>query len=287
MARASGGSAPSWAKAMSAAPVGGRGTELRRRTLSALAIAAVAAPALAWGGAPAALLIAACAGAMGWEFRAITSHGWGDAAHYGAGLAAAALAAGFGAGMLALTLLVATGAGFAVLDLTRGRAPWWALTGAATAGLAACAFATLRADPEHGLTLALWVAAVTVATDVGAYFAGRAIGGPKLWPSVSPKKTWAGLGGGIALAVAVSLAFSPLTLGTYLGPVALVSALAAIVAQGGDLAESALKRRFGVKDSSTLIPGHGGALDRLDGFSAVALVAAAFTIARGAPVYAW
>jgi len=287
MARGSGGSAPSSAEAMGAVPGGGRGAELRRRVVSALVIAAVAVPALAWGGAPAALLIAVCAGVMGWEFRTITARGAGDDVVYGAGFAAAALAAGFGGGAAALAVLAATGAGFVVMDRARGRRGWWPLVGAATAGLAATAFAALRADPAHGLTLALWVAAVTVATDVGAFFAGRAIGGPKLWPSVSPKKTWAGLGGGVALAVGVSLAFSPLTQGTYLTPVALVSALAAIVAQGGDLAESALKRRFGVKDSSALIPGHGGALDRLDGFSAVALIAAAFTFARGAPVYAW
>jgi len=287
MARGSGGSAPSPAETMGAAPGGGRGAELRRRVVSALVLAAVAVPALAWGGAPAALLISVCGGVMGWEFRTLTARDAGDAPVYGAGFGAAALAAGLGAGGAALIVLLATGAGFAAFDVARRRPFHWALAGAATAGLAATAFAALRADPAHGLTLALWVAAVTVATDVGAFFAGRAIGGPKLWPSVSPKKTWAGLGGGVALAVGVSLAFSPLTQGTYLTPVALVSALAAIVAQGGDLAESALKRRVGVKDSSALIPGHGGALDRLDGFSAVALVAAAFTFARGAPVYAW
>ena len=128
---------------------------------------------------------------------------------------------------------------------------------------------------------------VVVATDVGAYFAGRIIGGPKLWPRVSPSKTWAGLGGGMACATAVGAIFSSATTGTLIHEVAIVSGVMAVVSQGGDLAESSLKRRAGVKDSSNLIPGHGGLLDRMGGLRAAALVAAILTFLRGKSVFIW
>ncbi|MEL6220968.1 MAG: phosphatidate cytidylyltransferase, partial [Pseudomonadota bacterium] len=110
---------------------------------------------------------------------------------------------------------------------------------------------------------------------------------PKLWPSVSPKKTWAGLGGGIALAFASGGLFSWATTGTYYHEVCTVSAVAALLAQSGDLAQSAMKRRFGVKDAGSIIPGHGGALDRFDGLMAATLVAAAVTFWRGKTVFIW
>jgi phosphatidate cytidylyltransferase len=122
--------------------------------------------------------------------------------------------------------------------------------------------------PDAGLKLVLFVMLIVVATDIGAYFAGRKIGGPKMAPSISPGKTWAGLGGGVAAAGVVggiAHSFSPY-------PVALVAcvfagALLALLAQAGDLFESYVKRRAGVKDSGTLIPGHGGLLDRVDGLT--------------------
>jgi phosphatidate cytidylyltransferase len=115
----------------------------------------------------------------------------------------------------------------------------------------------------------LWVLIVTWATDIFAYFAGRAIGGPKLAPRISPNKTWAGLIGGMAGAAA----FGWLTAYFFeLGaPFVWLGALMGLVAQLGDLFESWLKRRNGVKDSGTLLPGHGGVLDRLDGLLAVAI----------------
>jgi len=120
-----------------------------------------------------------------------------------------------------------------------------------------------------------------VAVDVGAYFAGRAIGGPKIAPRISPSKTWAGLGGGAVLAamvgVAVELAdFGPAAMPGYnmagIGFAVLGGALIAVLAQAGDFFESWMKRRAGVKDSGALIPGHGGLFDRLDGFLAVFFV---------------
>ncbi|MEL6997357.1 MAG: phosphatidate cytidylyltransferase [Pseudomonadota bacterium] len=158
---------------------------------------------------------------------------------------------------------------------------------AAYVALAGLAFVWLRNEAPHGLLSVLWAAATVVAADVGGYFAGRLIGGAKLWPSVSPKKTWAGLGGAVALASLAGGLFSWATTGTYFYEVCVVSMIAALVAQGGDLAESALKRHFSVKDAGTLIPGHGGVLDRLDGHMAAILVAAAFTAWRDQAVFIW
>ncbi|NBX02799.1 MAG: phosphatidate cytidylyltransferase [Alphaproteobacteria bacterium] len=120
---------------------------------------------------------------------------------------------------------------------------------------------------ESGLALTLCLIAIVCATDIGAFFAGRQIGGPKLAPSISPNKTWAGLGGGVlcaAIASAIAHSFVPFP-ATLLGAIGL-GALLAVLAQGGDLLESWMKRRAGVKDSGTLLPGHGGLLDRADGY---------------------
>ncbi len=119
--------------------------------------------------------------------------------------------------------------------------------------------------------------AIVIATDVGAYFSGRSIGGPKIAPKISPSKTWAGLGGGMLAAALVSLAFFYSNVGdrafSPMGLVALgIGAALAVIAQSGDFFESWLKRRAGVKDSSNLIPGHGGVFDRVDGLLPVAIV---------------
>ena len=148
-------------------------------------------------------------------------------------------------------------------------------------------FVWLRGQEPYGLLSILWAVVVVTATDVGGYFAGRMIGGPKLWPAVSPKKTWAGMLGGVTLAFLVGGVFSWATTGTYFYQVCIVSMIAAVVSQGGDLAESALKRHFSVKDASSLIPGHGGVLDRLDGHIAAILVAAVVTGWRDQAVFIW
>ena len=135
----------------------------------------------------------------------------------------------------------------------------------------------LRADAQHGALAVLWLLAVVWSTDIAAYFCGRLIGGPKLWPSVSPNKTWSGsIGGALfgTIAGLVTLHLAGVPLGWPAAPVAL---MASIVSQGGDLFESSMKRRFGVKDSGHLIPGHGGLMDRLDGF----IAAAAFALVVG------
>jgi len=138
----------------------------------------------------------------------------------------------------------------------------------------------LRSDPMLGLTAIVFLFIVVWATDIVAYFAGRLLGGPKLAISISPNKTWSGAIVGTAAAVAIAIPFAK-----YVGldqrAVALLALILSAAAQIGDLLESALKRRFNAKDASQLIPGHGGVMDRLDGFWAAALVAAGTGVARG------
>lgn len=139
-------------------------------------------------------------------------------------------------------------------------------------GLPILALLWLRELPGNGLILTFWALSLVWATDIGAFFAGRAIGGPKIAPAISPSKTWAGLVGGMLAATIVAMGFRQL-LGL---PQALVwvTPFLAIAAQAGDFLESWMKRRAGVKDSGTLLPGHGGVLDRLDGLVTAAPLAA-------------
>jgi phosphatidate cytidylyltransferase len=123
--------------------------------------------------------------------------------------------------------------------------------------------------------------AIVWATDIAAYFAGRALGGPKLMPRVSPKKTWSGALAGTVAAVLVAVAIAKSAGLAGLVAIAIMAISLSVVAQAGDLFESALKRRFGAKDSSHLIPGHGGLMDRLDGFVAAAFLAAVIGLLRG------
>jgi phosphatidate cytidylyltransferase len=154
-----------------------------------------------------------------------------------------------------------------------GGRPLWTSLGVAYVGLPALSLIWLRAAPELGLSALLWLLIVVWTTDTAAYFAGRAIGGPRLAPRISPSKTWSGLCGGM-LGAALTGALTTWLLGSErLLQAAGLGAVLAIVAQLGDLAESALKRAAQVKDSGSLIPGHGGLLDRVDGllFAAPAL----------------
>ncbi|MBM6595769.1 phosphatidate cytidylyltransferase [Microvirga pudoricolor] len=195
------------------------------------------------------------------------------------------------AGCAALTALLVAGGSFsasvgvvaaAVLLLAllaQGRTgKAWAVTGFLYGLVIVVVPPTVREHPNLGLAGLLWMFAVVWSTDIAAYFTGRSLGGPKLWPRVSPKKTWSGfLGGVLAAAIAGFLvAWSVQRLGIMppfsLRNVIMLSIVASVASQLGDLGESAMKRRFDVKDSSHLIPGHGGVMDRLDGFWAVALI---------------
>jgi len=175
------------------------------------------------------------------------------------------------AGALKTAIVVGCVGGAIIMLIARGRFVW-AGTGFAYASAALLASILVRKDLVNGFAALLFVLLVVWATDIGGYFAGRGIGGPKLWPRVSPKKTWAGALGGFAASLAVAAGFAACGIGKLV-PLLLVSAVLSVVSQLGDLFESAVKRRFGVKDSSHLIPGHGGLMDRLDGFVAAILVA--------------
>jgi phosphatidate cytidylyltransferase len=157
-------------------------------------------------------------------------------------------------------------------------------------GLAGIALIELRHDTDAGMANVFFLFLVVWASDIGAYMAGRSFGGPKLAPSVSPNKTWSGAGGGLAAAILVGIAVAlPFTPGASPLAIAVAALVIGIAAQAGDLLESAIKRHFRVKDTSSLIPGHGGLLDRLDGVLAAAPVAAviSFALGYGRTIWSW
>jgi phosphatidate cytidylyltransferase len=157
----------------------------------------------------------------------------------------------------------------------------WTAAGIPYAGLLGIAPIVLRNDAQYGFLAIVFLFAVVWATDIVAYFVGRAVGGPKLAPRISPKKTWSGAAGGTVAAIGAALTLAIAAGLPNLPAVGLIAAAASALAQGGDLFESALKRRFGAKDSSHLIPGHGGLMDRLDGFVAAAVLAMLIGLIHG------
>jgi phosphatidate cytidylyltransferase len=186
------------------------------------------------------------------------------------------------AALLALLLGLA---GVALLSSDRRG---WTSGGFGYAAVAQIASVVVRLDPEMGFVALVFVLLIVWVTDIGGYVAGRGIGGPKLWPRVSPKKTWAGALGGFLASLIVAAGFAVFgsnkadpALTFKMGPFLLLAAVLSIASQLGDLFESAVKRRFGVKDSSHIIPGHGGLMDRLDGFVAAVVLAAFFGFLRG------
>jgi phosphatidate cytidylyltransferase len=180
------------------------------------------------------------------------------------GIAVLALMVGASAVALAFVLLAAPlAAGVSVLLVPGGR-PDRVAGGALYVGLPVLAMVWLRNGPAGGLSYVLWLLLVVWATDICAYLVGRSAGGPKLAPRISPGKTWSGLYGGMAGAGLLG-GLAPLAAGGSFWRAAILGAALAVVAQAGDLFESALKRHAGVKDSGHLIPGHGGLLDRIDG----------------------
>lgn len=169
--------------------------------------------------------------------------------------------------------LVLLALGLVAIALLSAASRRWTASGFLYAAAAQLASILVRLDASQGFAALVLVLLVVWGSDIGGYFAGRGIGGPKLWVRVSPNKTWAGAIGGFVASLLVGLGFSMLGFGKA-GPLLVLAAILSIAAQCGDLFESAVKRHFGVKDSSHIIPGHGGILDRLDGFVAAIVLAA-------------
>ncbi|MEO7364748.1 MAG: phosphatidate cytidylyltransferase [Sphingomicrobium sp.] len=188
---------------------------------------------------------------------------------------AAALQGGYYFAVLAAA--AATAIFYEWTRIVRGWGAAWYLSGFVYALVPALSLLWVRDRAEHGLTLLLWIFIVTWATDIGAYFVGRGLGRTKLAPSISPGKTVEGLYGGMAGAAILGAGWVMLT---GLKPTLFVLApLFALAAQGGDLFESWMKRRAGIKDSGNWLPGHGGVFDRLDGLVPVAVLTAAAQMA--------
>ena len=205
------------------------------------------------------------AGALAWEWRALTAPGSGPAGWGFVGACALAPAVAHEAGLPAGALLCLFAAALGALGGPgRGRSARGWLLGAALAGLAPCCLVALRMRPADGAELVMWLCIVVIAADVGAYAVGRIVGGPRLAPRISPGKTWSGAVGGIACAAAAGVAYGVWAALGGAFALILASVATAVASMAGDLFASAVKRRAGVKDSSRLIPGHGGAMDRFE-----------------------
>ncbi|WP_417621410.1 phosphatidate cytidylyltransferase [Parasphingorhabdus sp.] len=261
-----------------AAPAAHKASELQKRVIVGIILIAVALLAGYFGGILMWLLVVLMALGIMSEWAGLTGR------RNNRQLAMYALSV-----PLAIMSPWAAGASFLALGLIMGAAMFVAVfdrsvklaAGVFYAGLPALAIIYLR-DIDDGILIMLWTLALVWATDIGAYFSGRAIGGPKLAPQISPNKTWAGLIGGVVLTAVVSFVLHiywalPFNL-------VLLSVPLAVLAQMGDLFESWLKRKAGAKDSGTIFPGHGGVMDRLDGLIPVAPVVALIMLAQNLPV---
>lgn len=266
----------------SALPGAAARSNLLLRILSAAVLAPVALGAAYFGGWPFAAFWFLAAAIVLWEWLSLSDARaskllFPSAA---AGLGVTALLAGWDRPITA-SLVVLLGI-FAVAVFAPSARRRWVMAGVGYAGALLIAPILLRSDPSLGLFAIVFLFAVVWATDILGYFAGRAIGGPKLAPAISPGKTWAGAFGGTCGAiVAAYLGSRYAGIDTDPGALMMVAIALSIVAQGGDLFESWIKRQFAAKDASHIIPGHGGVMDRLDGFWAAAIVAVLIGILRG------
>jgi phosphatidate cytidylyltransferase len=252
---------------------------LLMRVLAALVLAPITI-AIAWfGGWPWLWLVTIAAVILYYEWQMIVGV-WRNRFIMATGIAALGIA---GPVLMISELRLAgavIAAACAVLFLLARAQSVWVVGGFLYATAAFLGAIIVRADAAYGFVALTFVLLVVWAADIGGYFAGRGIGGPKLWPRVSPKKTWAGAIGGLLASLAVAVGFAAIGQGKLTTLLALAAVLS-IVSQLGDLFESAVKRQFGVKDSSHIIPGHGGLMDRLDGFIAAIAFAALIGAFRG------
>ncbi len=281
-------------------------TNLQKRVLSAAVLLPLVVVEILLGHPYFDILVAVFAGIMAWEWARVCARRRNPlnpapaarlpaAAWAAPGVASiltavlAVLAAGFGQGGFLAWAIIAVGAvvsGALALRHHRSRAAWFSI-GTVYVTLPALALLAIRADPQHGKEMLFWTIAMVVAADTGGYLVGRTFGGPKLAPRISPNKTWSGLGGAVAGTALVGLLTGFILNHTNVLMLTLLSAGLGIVEQAGDLVESAFKRHFGVKDTSQIIPGHGGVLDRVDGLLAVALAVVIMNEWAGGSVLAW
>lgn len=265
-------------------------SETAQRAITAVAFAAPAAAALLLGPPLLTIFVGGIALVMAWEWTRVTG-----AAFFGltglvlaGGLATAVVLAGFGLFPWAFGAMAAGAALSCVAAAARGRTHAISIAvGALYIGVPALSLLWLYGRAGYGRDLVIWLICIVVASDVGAYFAGRSIGGPKLAPRISPGKTWSGAVGGLALALAVGAA-----LGSALGlaglPILAAGAVVlAAISQIGDLLESAVKRAYRVKDAGSILPGHGGMMDRVDGIVAALAAAALIIWIGGGDPRAW
>jgi len=284
-------SEPRAADAPAAATGGNWAQGLRTRTIFGALMAAVALAAIFLGDVAFAALIGAGAVILGWEWIRLCGAGrfGGTGVLVATTLAAISVFAFLDLPILALaSSVVAALAAFAVARLGGRASPAWEAGGMIYIGVPVVALIWLRGHEWSGERLILWLMLSVAATDIGAFFAGRIIGGPRLAPRISPKKTWAGLGGAMLASALIGCGFAWLdSQAPAVWLLAITGAVLAVVAQMGDLAESWVKRHFGAKDSSQLIPGHGGLLDRVDGLITAAAALALFQWATSGSVLAW
>ena len=264
---------------------------LALRIFSALVILPPVALLLVLGGVYFTVLVAVIAGCMAWESASMVSRAErplvaGMAAATSAVIVLASIVTA-GPGQLGFVAIAGFAAVMAAASISRSPGGAWIIIGGAVTLLPCFAVLWLRAGEPHGLLLVAWLFAAVVATDVGAYAAGRLFGGPKLAPQISPNKTWSGLFGGMAASAAVGAVVAVYWAGTDPVILAATSAVLAVVAQIGDLMESAFKRKYAVKDSGSLIPGHGGVLDRLDGHMAAITFTALIVMISGQTPLLW
>lgn len=257
-------------------------SDLLPRILSGLVLIPAALAALYFGGLIWSGLIGLCLVALAFEWSAMVLGKTESRVHQG--ILLIVLLAAFGIAVFMKPVFgMSVGAAFGIAYMVMGlvkasRGLFWLGFGAGYLALGAISLHWLRIQVvPSGLILVLFLLVVVWATDIGAYFAGRAIGGPKIFPSVSPNKTWSGSIGGIIIAAGLAICFKPAfgLQGAYFG-LAIAAIGLSCVSQAGDALESALKRKFEIKDTGTIIPGHGGVLDRLDALLLAAPVMAGF-----------
>ncbi len=281
-------------------------TNLQKRILSAAVLLPVTVAAIVLGSPWFNILVVVFAAAMAWEWTSVvatvrapgqtmpvpvpSTPGWRVLAAISAATAVLAVWrapvlqwGGVNGWVVILAGLVVV----AIVSLVaeRQRAGWY-IAGIPYVTVPPVALVLLRDNPE-GLATIVWILALVVAADTGGYLVGRTVGGPKLAPRISPNKTWSGLAGAVAGAALVGLLTAFILNHTNVLVLTLISAVIGLLEQGGDLVESAFKRHFGVKDTSQIIPGHGGVLDRVDGLLAVAMAVLVINLWAGGSVLAW